>query len=354
LGVTLYYDKAWRDKTTGNWVDAGFHFLDQVVLVRRRSATSTARGRSQPEYSSFTWNDVVFRSFQAGNLKPLDFRIYRQLKSAVAKRMFRFLDKRFYHCRRWEFDLRKFAFEHIGLSRTYDTGQIKRRLRSAFTELERVSYLEPVAENDRYWCVGRGRWKVLCLKRAGESGLTSMTTAERSLAQELEKRGLATKTSAEFVKKYADQRIREKVSIFDYFVSRDAPCISRNAAGWLRRAIEDNYAMPPEVELSLASVAKYQSVAGVATVKSKALRTPRDTGEQKAYERRMKRLDCYLSSLTPEQIQAVEAAAVAAAPAFLSQQYQRTKAGGGRAYEACRRMILERHLSESLKEHDAA
>jgi hypothetical protein len=30
LGVTLYYENAWRDKKTGQWIDASFHFLEQV------------------------------------------------------------------------------------------------------------------------------------------------------------------------------------------------------------------------------------------------------------------------------------------------------------------------------------
>ena len=49
--------------------------------------------------------------------------------------MYRFLDKRFYHKSRWEFDLTEFACEHIGVSRNYDTGQLKRRLQPAIEEL---------------------------------------------------------------------------------------------------------------------------------------------------------------------------------------------------------------------------
>jgi len=30
MGVTLYYENAWRDKRTGQWIDASFHFLEQV------------------------------------------------------------------------------------------------------------------------------------------------------------------------------------------------------------------------------------------------------------------------------------------------------------------------------------
>ena len=74
--------------------------------------------------SSFTWNEMVFRSFQAGFLKKLDLDFYRSLKLATAKRMYRFLDKRFHFSGRLRFSLPVFACEHLGLSRSYDTAQL--------------------------------------------------------------------------------------------------------------------------------------------------------------------------------------------------------------------------------------
>ena len=59
--------------------------------------------------------------------------------------MYRFLDKRFYHKPDWEFELKDFAFEHVGLSRTYrDAGKIKEKLQRGIEELEQVGFLEPL------------------------------------------------------------------------------------------------------------------------------------------------------------------------------------------------------------------
>src|SRR3954454_16853246 len=118
MGVTLFYDKAWWNREAQAWVSEKFHILEHVSLVDRPTRRRLrARGREELALSSFTWNPVVFRSFRTDNLKRLDLDTYFALQSAVAKRLFRFLDKRFYHRRRWEFDLKEFAFEHIGLSR---------------------------------------------------------------------------------------------------------------------------------------------------------------------------------------------------------------------------------------------
>ena len=88
-GVTLYYRNAWWNRARRCWVDEKFHILDNVRLYHREPAGLPA----DPEAATsvFVWNDVVFRSFQAGNLKSIDFDFFRDLKSAIAKRLYRFL-----------------------------------------------------------------------------------------------------------------------------------------------------------------------------------------------------------------------------------------------------------------------
>ena len=137
LGVTLYYDHAWWSKEEQSWVSEGFHVLEQVtILDNERRRRRTKDGGQDAGKSFFVWNDVVFNSFKAGYLKQLDFDFYKRLESAIAKRMYRFLDKRFYRGSRVEFDLRTFACEHIGLAKKYHTGELKRVLAPAIAELE--------------------------------------------------------------------------------------------------------------------------------------------------------------------------------------------------------------------------
>ena len=133
-GVTLYYENAWRDNRDKRWVNASFHLLDEVVLRSGRVAVAMSDADEPSSY--FTWNEIVFESFQAGYLKQLDLDFYRPLKLAVAKRIYRFLDKRFHFTNELRFDLAFFACEHVGLSRRYDVAQLKRRLSPAIRELE--------------------------------------------------------------------------------------------------------------------------------------------------------------------------------------------------------------------------
>jgi len=122
LGVTLYDENAWRDKKTGQWVDASFHFIEFAEFYKPGKEGVMAQEGS----SVIKWNDLIFRNFKEGNLKTLDFHFYRSLESGIAKRMFRFLDKRFHFRSRLSFVLEAFACEKIGLTRP-DQSQLHRQ-----------------------------------------------------------------------------------------------------------------------------------------------------------------------------------------------------------------------------------
>src|SRR5262249_20903866 len=142
----------WRSKT--------FHVIESLDLK--------GKDRDGPDDSrcSLTWNEVLFQSFEANNLKTLDLDTYFLLKRPAARQAYRFLDKRFWHTSRREFDLRVFACEHVGLSRCHDSAQLKRALGPVFRDLEDIGFLEAMSDSKRYLREGRGKYRlVLCRKR---------------------------------------------------------------------------------------------------------------------------------------------------------------------------------------------
>ncbi len=184
VGVVLMYENAWWDNTEKSWVDENFHVLDNVTLYDRErrkragksgkaAAPSPPTGRRLKKVgtegdplplSSFRWNEVIFESFQSGNLKQLDLEFYLKLRLPTTKRMFRFLDKRFYRRERLDFDLKILACEHIGMSRSYAPTELKRRLKPALEELEQLGFLEPLSAEDRYSWVCKGSWRILLIR----------------------------------------------------------------------------------------------------------------------------------------------------------------------------------------------
>ena len=165
MGVTLYYKNAWWSKKEQCWVNEKFHILENVTLYDRNKPREKRGGLNQRTHlSSFTWNKVIFQSFEAGNLKSLDFDFLKTLDSAIAKRLYRFLDKRFFFNKRQEFDLKELCREHIGLSRTYDASNLKRALRPAILELEKRGFLTVMPEHERLGRVCKGKWRIVFQK----------------------------------------------------------------------------------------------------------------------------------------------------------------------------------------------
>src|SRR5262249_49179563 len=151
------------------------------------------RGQKRLPLSLFVWSKPLFDNFHAGYIKRLDLDFYLGLTYPTAKRIYRFLDKRFHRGPRWEFDLEEFAFEHVGLSRSYKKAvHVRRKLAPAIEELERKGFLEPLPEEERYVPVRRGQWKVVFIKKA-QAALESAgpaATAADTLARQLVDRGV--------------------------------------------------------------------------------------------------------------------------------------------------------------------
>jgi Replication initiator protein A len=251
VGVVLSYENAWWDNAAKSWVDENFHVLDNVTIYdreRRKPAKGARRrrrvgGGDPAALSSFKWNEVIFRSFQSGNLKQIDLDFYLTLSLPTTKRIFRFLDKRFYRRERIDFDLKTFACEHIGLSRAYKPTELKRRLRPALEELERLGFLQPLAESDRYAWQGRGQWRIV-FARGPWGRSPENETAE--LTEALGLRGVDARTSAELIATYPAERIQAKLDVFDWLVQKEDKRVGKNPAGYLVSSIKGDYQAPPE------------------------------------------------------------------------------------------------------------
>ncbi len=258
VGVVLMYENAWWDNSAKSWVDENFHILENVSLYdreRRRRAGkpgSKVAARSAKEgdplpLSSFRWNEVIFRSFQSGNLKQLDLEFYLQLRLPTTKRMFRFLDKRFYRRDRLDFDLKTLACEHIGMSRSYKPTELKRRLRPAIEELEALGFLEPLPESERYAWQGRGVWRIILVRGPrGREPSEAASAGSAALIELLTSRGVVAKMASELVEAHEADLVRAKVEVFDWLLKRGDKRIGKNPAGYLVSSIREDYAAPEE------------------------------------------------------------------------------------------------------------
>lgn len=233
--VTLHYKHAWWERSKKNWRSRSFHVLETLEL----------RGRDEIHddgLSCFTWNDVIFESFNAGNLKRIDLGVYFNLKLAASKQMYRFLDKRFYKKGCLEFDLRHFATEHIGLTRRYDNYDLKRKLIPALHELEEIGFISPCSPTDRFRREASGRW-IIALQKGEGTG--TRVRQDPPMVRELTSRGVNRKVAQELASQFSEEQIEGKLRLHDSLVNAKDRRISRNPAGFLTAAIRHDYQDPP-------------------------------------------------------------------------------------------------------------
>ena len=220
LGVTLYYENSWWDKESGTWITKGFHIIDGFEIADGK--TSGDGPQLSLLQCEFTWNEVIFRSFQSGNLKSLNFDIYCEFKYPTTQRMYRFLDKHFYRKARLEYDLTSFACEHVGLSRNYFPAKLKEKLQPALEELESIGFIETMTREERYEKTGKGKWKIRFQKKltakAPEQPLPE--AAERADASKLITRGVTAATARELVAAYPAELIAAQVEVFDWMIAK--------------------------------------------------------------------------------------------------------------------------------------
>src|SRR5262249_51847105 len=216
---------------------------------KRAKVAKAKRGGKMPlPLSSFRWNEVIFRSFQSGNLKQLDLELYLRLRLPTTKRLYRFLDKRFYRRERLEFDLRTLACEHIGMSRSYAPTELKRRLRPALEELEAVGILVPLKDAERYTQVRRGTWRILLI-RGARGHEVDREAPPNELYAALTERGVSAKTAVELVVEMASDYLRAKIEVFDWLVKNDDKRVGKNPAGFLVASIREDYQAPTGYQL---------------------------------------------------------------------------------------------------------
>ena len=331
MGVTLYYENAWRDKGTGQWIDASFHFLEQIEFYKPGQESALA-----PDGCSvFKWNDLVFRNFREGNLKVLDFHVYRTLEGGITKRLFRFLDKRFYKRNSLSFDLEAFACDKIGLTRpikmnpsgrpTIDIGQIKRRLLKAIQELESIRYIKSLSPSERFTKDSVGTWEVHFERQPSteEQEQTTLKIEVEELSP-LEGRlighGVSQSQARKLISEYDDTRIEVQLEVLEFLLVRGGESAPTNRGGWLVKAIVENYSLPRGFKSSGQLAEENRQKAERAKERQEAER--RKKAEEEAdelrksadWEKNQTRIREYLESLSPQKRLEVEIAALTASP----------------------------------------
>jgi Replication initiator protein A len=352
--TSLHYQGTWWDNHKKTNVQVVMHILESIVLVDR----GRGDGPHSLPASEFTWNKIFLESCQANNLKNLDLGIYFALDHPSSKRLYRFLDKRFYRGRNdWTFDLREIAFERVGLSRNYDgnAAKIREKLQPALEELEKIGFLEPMTKEERYEKQGRD-WTIRLVKKGSLASQPAPSQAQvqavdkptrsesPSIEQELIRRGVTAAKAERLAREYPAEVIAGKVEVFDWLAAKGDKRIAKSPAGYLVKSIEEDYAVPQGFVSPAERRRREEARRAQEREKAEQQRREREQAARDAAQRQA--VDAYLKRLTPAERQALEAEVLARADAEARQCYEEAP---GRLRATVLLNLVREHVAQELE-----
>ena len=229
-GLTVYSNRAFYDHRRKSWVNRDFGVIDNLLVYEREAS----EGAAAPQSSRFTWNQVFFDSFQAGYLKRLDWDLYCRLDSPVAKRLYRFLDKRFYRGGKVEADLRTLAERTVRLAASNDAAQHKRQLLKGIAGLEREWELKPAEPAERFRREARGKWTVVFERKRQSAGVASGNTLT-GVAADLAAAGVSATMAARLAQDADERTVRTMLALFEHYRATG----KRRDAGFLVNCVRE-------------------------------------------------------------------------------------------------------------------
>ena len=153
-GTYLKFKNAWYDQGGKEWVSKGFHLIESFELctLRRLRKKRVETKRAELSLCHFVWNDVIWKSFGDGFIKPVDMEMFRRIgrgrKRDVPLRLFRLLDKKFYKTGIVRFGLDKLAINKLGLSPAHPS-ELIRPINRAVRVLTDCGFLERAHYDER-------------------------------------------------------------------------------------------------------------------------------------------------------------------------------------------------------------
>lgn len=246
VGVTIYAEGAFWDNGEKGWIKlkSGFHIMEKYWLAYLEEDEQVRAAEGVPGY--FVWSEDLWKSIQDGYLKHLDLDFYFDLDSPLARRLYRFLDKRMAYQSTYEIDIFDLA-GRLGMARYSYPSKVMEKLQPALDELVARGFLlrAEVVKVRKYTRLHFERPMLPAVVEPVPVTRSSGTDdpAAREIVAPLVALGYAKTAARELVRRYDRTRILQKLDYLLWVQEHGLEEI-RNPQGWLRRAIEEDWAPP--------------------------------------------------------------------------------------------------------------
>ncbi|KAF0250542.1 MAG: replication initiator protein A [bacterium] len=244
---------AFKDNQTKRYEKyLGFGIIDDYEINTGPEASNLLpfdSGEELPAGKSYIrWNVRLFRSFKDGYIKNLDHEFYRSLKSTTSKRLYRFLDKKFYFGPEISIDVLQLGYEHIGLSRQSDyPSKVWEKLFGGISELCERNYLALATRDGK---IARFIRATGTVNYGDAEGRVAISQARARLAlltkqflQEVMELGVNANQAKRFVKERGENDLLRSLDLITYFREVIYPRTKErleNPAGYLVTMLKDS------------------------------------------------------------------------------------------------------------------
>ncbi|MFO7906789.1 MAG: hypothetical protein ACQESR_12775 [Planctomycetota bacterium] len=333
-----------KSSSSQSRVNRDFSIFDNLYVYEREHRL--AGGEAEPR-SWFVWNEVVYNSFRAGYLKSLDWGLYCSLKDPIAKRLYRFLDKRFYREEKLAFDLHELAFHKVRVSRSYNTAQVKGALQKGIRELEAVWELRPMSADQRFLKLGRGRWQAVFERKRKRTKAKRSSEPGHPLAQQLLERGVARDSAERVVQEAPAERIEAMLELFDWHAERGNP----RSPGFVVAGIRspEGFTPPPGFE-SNAQRQKREAARKSRIAAERSIQAQREEEATRKDKTRQEAFTAFWCKLGDQEQNRFFNDALDNADRTKLDGYRRAQKHGGVLLEHYRAVILRQHFERTKGE----
>lgn len=319
-GSTIECKQTFWDNKGRCFLDTGFSLIDSYGLYRRGDKQ---KAHDQPFISQVTFGEFIFKSFKDGFIKSLDLNLYLSLKSALARKLFRLLDKKRHRGEVFEIEMMRLANRLALTDRAYPSIVKKHLERGAHAELEAIGFLKSV----RY--LRRGRSVSIEYRIAPKQSWHLPAPAklnlldENPLTDELTARGVTPDVAYALVKEHGEKRVADHLEVFDHLRSINSFLVSKNPAGFLRASIEKNFA-PPDGYVSRAERQRRKDEEAETRRRDRELAETQSRAEQE----REKEFQALWEALSSNERTQMEAEVLLTLNSFSRKAYDKEKAQG--------------------------
>lgn len=243
-------------KDKRRWIEDVFHVYDKVRFAGEKN--EDGKGAD----TNYLWlGDFILRNINSQHVRPLNYIYLAGLRNDSAGRLYEILSGKFYgliHKGGKYFNIDYLTLcQLLPIKPQRYLSKAKEKLGPAHDELIKTGFLAKVVLRKgkdgfvvEYYPGDRASELVepALMNDPDDNQMLLPFVREEDesiqlseLGQKLHERGLSRAVAIQFCQKHAEDYLRQKMEMFDFLRSSDSDLISKNPAGWLRKAIEKDW-----------------------------------------------------------------------------------------------------------------